>query len=337
MFPKENLPPPAPINPNFTPTCSITSLPPGSTFNEVLAILERDGGVILEDLVSTDELERIDDEICEASRGQYVDETNQASYITPRETILVPGLVGKSSTAAKICERPILRKLQDYVLAERYTTICEDLVKEESIDPLLSASMSFNIGPGAPRQRLHRDDHIFGMKHDRSNGYDLKKESMFAVLVAGCHTKRETGATMFIPGSHKWDDERAPKLEEICFAGTLLPNFSIPSPTICETIINVQKEMKPGSALVFLASSYHGGGQNSSKDFRRIVHGLFFIRGNLRQEENQFLAVPRSKVLKMSTKMKSLLGYKQPGTVLGIVDNKCPLVGLEQVLARAAR
>lgn len=95
--------------------------------------------------------------------------------------------------------------------------------------------------------------------------------------------------------------------------------------------------MKPGSGLVFLASAYHGGGHNATHDFRRVVHGLFFIRGNLRQEENQFLAVPRSKVLTMSTKMKSLLGYKQPGTVLGIVDNKCPTVNLEQVLHRASQ
>lgn len=93
--------------------------------------------------------------------------------------------------------------------------------------------------------------------------------------------------------------------------------------------------MKPGSAFIFLASTYHGGGHNSVPNFRRIVHGLFFIRGNLRQEENQFLAIPRSKVQKMSPKMLSLLGYKQPRTVLGIVDNKCAAGNLREVLRRA--
>lgn len=93
--------------------------------------------------------------------------------------------------------------------------------------------------------------------------------------------------------------------------------------------------MQPGSALIFLGSAFHGGGHNSIPDSRRIVHGLFFIRGTLRQEENQFLAIPRSRVLGMSEPMLALLGYKQPKTVLGIVENKDPVKDLEGVLKRA--
>lgn len=95
--------------------------------------------------------------------------------------------------------------------------------------------------------------------------------------------------------------------------------------------------MDPGSALIFLASCYHGGGHNSVKDEVRKIHGLFFIRGNLRTEENQFLAIPRSKILKMSNKMLSLLGYKKPTTVLGIVDNEDPSINLKAVLERASQ
>jgi ectoine hydroxylase-related dioxygenase (phytanoyl-CoA dioxygenase family) len=87
--------------------------------------------------------------------------------------------------------------------------------------------------------------------------------------------------------------------------------------------------MKAGSALIFLASSYHGGGHNSQPNSRRVVHGLFFCRGNLRQEENQFLSVPFNKVKDMSSKILELLGYKKPSSALGIVDNKCPTSDLE--------
>jgi len=76
--------------------------------------------------------------------------------------------------------------------------------------------------------------------------------------------------------------------------------------------------MSPGSALIFLAGSYHGGGHNSVPNSTRVVHGLFFCRGTLRTEENQFLAIPRSMVPKMSPMMHSLLGYKQPEAVLGL-------------------
>lgn len=89
--------------------------------------------------------------------------------------------------------------------------------------------------------------------------------------------------------------------------------------------------MDPGSALIFLASCYHGGGTNQVPREVRKLHGLFFVRGNLRTEENQFLAVPRSKVLSMSSKMLSLLGYKKPSTVLGIVENKDPALDLPAV------
>lgn len=95
--------------------------------------------------------------------------------------------------------------------------------------------------------------------------------------------------------------------------------------------------MEPGSALVFLASCYHGGGHNSVPGQVRKVHGLFFVRGTMRTEENQFLAVPRSKVLTMSDKMLSLLGYKKPSTVLGIVDNEDPVLNLRDVLERASQ
>jgi len=96
--------------------------------------------------------------------------------------------------------------------------------------------------------------------------------------------------------------------------------------------------MEPGSALVFLASCYHGGGHNSVPDFVRKVHGLFFCRGTMRTEENQFLAIPRSKVMGMSPKMLSLLGYKRPShTTLGVVDNRDPVDDLNGVLKRASQ
>lgn len=55
----------------------------------------------------------------------------------------------------------------------------------------------------------------------------------------------------------------------------------------------------------------------------------------MRTEENQFLAVPWSKVLKMNEKMLSLLGYKKPTSVLGIVENEDPAGNLQKVFAVA--
>lgn len=51
-------------------------------------------------------------------------------------------------------------------------------------------------------------------------------------------------------------------------------------------------------------------------------------------EENQFLAVPRSKVLEMNPKMLSLIGYKKPSTALGIVENDDSAKDLKKCLER---
>ncbi|ETI24710.1 hypothetical protein G647_04079 [Cladophialophora carrionii CBS 160.54] len=302
--------PPTPIDPSYQPSASIVRIPASSPIEDILAIIERDGGVILTDFATPEDLAAIDRDV-EAHRTQTRSTDKGALKLIPKETLAVPGLVGKSPTIARICcESPVLEQLRTSILEEKFSVIREDIVEDHTIDPLLSISITFYIGPGAPRQRLHRDDNVHGIRH--GGVFDLKRASQFGCLIAGSKTTRQNGATMFIPGSHRWDDTRAPRPDEVCFA-----------------------EMDPGSALIFLASCYHGGGDNSTHDEVRRVHGLFFARGNLRTEENQFLAVPRSVALGMSEKMLSLLGYKKPTSILGVVDNDDPAVDLRGVLDRA--
>ncbi|KAH7159516.1 hypothetical protein B0J13DRAFT_492604 [Dactylonectria estremocensis] len=297
---------PLPIDPSYKPTTSVASVPADAPIGEILAILERDGGVILTNFVTVEDLDAIDVDV-KAHQMNVKSTENSALHIIPKETLAVPGLVGKSPTVAKICEFPVLEQLRTSILKDEFSIIREDYVEENSIDPLLSISITLHIGYGAPRQRLHRDDNVHGIRHEGK--FELSKASQFACLIAGTKTTRQNGATMFIPGSHKWDDSRTPELTEICFA-----------------------EMEQGSALIFLASCYHGGGHNSVPGEVRKIHGLFFVRGTMRTEENQFLAVPHSKALTMSDKMLSLLGYKKPTTVLGIVENNDPALDLPAVL-----
>jgi ectoine hydroxylase-related dioxygenase (phytanoyl-CoA dioxygenase family) len=302
---------PEPIDPAYKPSTSITSIPADSPIEDILEIIERDGGVILTGFATQEEVAAVDRDV--AAHGKKTRTTEKSAlHIIPKETLAVPGLVGKSDTMARICsESPVLEQLRTAILQDRFTVNREDVLETNVIDPLLSISMTFYIGHGAPRQRLHRDDNIHGTRHPIGQ-FDLKKAGQFACLIAGSRTTRENGATMFIPGSHRWDDTRVPQPDEICFA-----------------------EMQPGSALIFLASCYHGGGHNSVPGEVRKVHGLFFVRGTMRTEENQFLAVPRSKVLTMNDKMLSLLGYKKPTTVLGVVDNEDPALYLQRTLEMA--
>ncbi|RDW80868.1 hypothetical protein BP5796_05566 [Coleophoma crateriformis] len=299
--------PAAPLEASYQPATKIAELSATAPISEILEILDRDGGLILTDLVSTADLSSIATE----TKPHYDNKPKHTVAIIPQQTVLLGGLVGKSPTAAKICEHHVLKALRDTILVDRFDIRNEEVTsKALTVEPLLSVSLTFNIGPGAPRQRLHRDDQIWGTKHARP--FVLHQQEQLACLVAASDVRRENGATMFVPGSHRWDDEREPRLDEICFA-----------------------EMKPGSALIFLASAYHGGGHNALPDFIRTVHGFFFCRGTLRTEENQFLAIPRSVAMGMSEEMLSLLGYKKPGTTLGVVESVDPMSDLQGCLLKA--
>lgn len=175
----------------------------------------RDGGLIIDDFVSPKDMDKIKSEIA-AAEGDIVRD-NSAIGIVPKETKLTPGLVGKSDTIASVCEAPLLTSLRNELLADEWIINREGIEEVRALDPLLSLSIGFNIGHGAPRQYLHRDDNIHNTKHA---AFDLKKISQFACLIAGVDTTRDNGATMFVPGSHRWDDSRQPRIDEICFAGT---------------------------------------------------------------------------------------------------------------------
>ncbi|KAJ5408438.1 phytanoyl-CoA dioxygenase [Penicillium cosmopolitanum] len=308
--------PAAPIDPSYKPKTSIVTVPATASVDYILGVIARDGGVIISDLVSKDKIATIEEELKARKENQSAQASNDtrsgdAFHIIPSQTTLIPGLVGKSDTVCEICEHPLLDSLRENILLEKYTVYREDWVEPIRIDPLLSLSLSMNIGYGASRQRLHRDDNIHRIRHSGPEDWSFERVSQFGCLIAGCDVTRENGATMFVPGSHKWNDHRMATADEVCFA-----------------------EMKAGSALIFLGSAFHGGGHNSVPDSIRTMYSLFFVRGIYRTEENQFLTVPRSKLLKMSPKMLQLLGYTKPSMAIGLVDNRSPDEDVDGILQR---
>lgn len=168
------LPTPPPIDPSYQPKTAITTVPATYPIEYILSILERDGGVIFKDLVSPDELAAIDDELnpwsSKPRRHLGNKKVNGDAFPSiPAQTVLVPGLVGKSKTVAQICEHPMLEALRQRILREEFTLMRERFAEPNTIDPLLSLSVSMNIGYGAPRQLLHRDDGVHNIRHSRSS------------------------------------------------------------------------------------------------------------------------------------------------------------------------
>ncbi|KAL8877350.1 MAG: hypothetical protein Q9198_004618 [Flavoplaca austrocitrina] len=253
---------------DYKPSSHISELPANAQIEEILSVINRDGGVILNNLVSREELKAIEDELAPYTQTSKPEDSGFFKGLVPQETLLIGGLVGKSPTLSTICEYPVLSHLRQSILTDHGVRKVECYDLPYHIETLLSCSLSFRVGYGAARQRLHRDDGTHLVEHGKKP-YRRDREAQLGVLIAGCETSQANGATMFVVGSHRWDDEREPK-------------------------------------------------------WTRLL-----------SLENQFLAIPRSKVLGMSAEMQSLLGYKQPTAALGMVENGDPMDDVVGVIARA--
>ncbi|KFY82781.1 hypothetical protein V498_08456, partial [Pseudogymnoascus sp. VKM F-4517 (FW-2822)] len=91
-----------PIDASYQPVRAITKIPATSSLDEILAHLERDGGVILTDFVSLETMNRINDEL--EPYVKPIAETDGYDDFIGRKTLVIPGLVGKSDTIANILD-----------------------------------------------------------------------------------------------------------------------------------------------------------------------------------------------------------------------------------------
>lgn len=205
-----------PIDASYQPSRAVTKIPASSSLEEVLAILERDGGVILTDFVPLEQMDQIDEEL-EPYTKPPADNDSYDNFIG-KKTLVIPGLIAKSDTLANILDTNVLiEKLLKIILEERYPAVFEQHTEELVIEPLLSIAMGFNVSHGSPRQALHRDDMIFSSKHHPN--MKLNEVDGFSCFIAGTKVTRENGGTMVILGSHKWEHDRRGRPDEVSFLG----------------------------------------------------------------------------------------------------------------------
>ncbi len=158
----------------------------------------------------------------------------------------------------------------------------------------LSAPQAIQIGPGETAQDLHTDDVVYPVARPHQ---ELVVNTMWAID----DFTAENGATHVVPGSHKWLNER-------------------PAPGQA----TVRAIMPAGSVMIFLGDVFHGGGANTT-DRPRLGVIIEYIAGWLRQQENQYLAVPRETVKALPERLQRLLGYDVFPRFLGVVDARHPL------------
>ena len=159
----------------------------------------------------------------------------------------------------------------------------------------LNLTQALALHPGAPPQLPHRDQ-------DMWRGSVGEVEYLVNVMWPFTRYTAENGATVVWPDSH---------------GGHALD----PEPPAGEFPV----ELEPGSALLFLGSTLHGAGGNSSKEIRRGAI-VSYCLGWLKPYENQWLAYPPSVASNFSPELAALVGYAQHRPNLGNFEGQCPSV-----------
>lgn len=91
-----------PIDASYQLSRAIFKIPATSSLEEILAILERDGGVILTDFASLEKLDKIDEEPWALHKAYCWWRFLWQLYW--KKTLVIPGSVSKSDTIANILD-----------------------------------------------------------------------------------------------------------------------------------------------------------------------------------------------------------------------------------------
>jgi ectoine hydroxylase-related dioxygenase (phytanoyl-CoA dioxygenase family) len=197
-------------------------------------------------------------------------------------------------TGALVARSPAAREL---VVDPVVLDVTDKLLGPKKSAFQLHLTQVIAIGPGEDGQDIHRDQWAWDF-FPFPKGMDVQCNTMWALT----DFTEDNGATRVIPGSNRWDDKLRLSYED-----------------------TEPAEMAKGSVLLYTGSIYHGGGANRSDHVRKGIN-ITYCLGWLRQEENQYLAVPQDVARTLDEHLLRLIGYGRGAYALGYVgDLKDPL------------
>jgi hypothetical protein len=277
----------------------LSRVPADAPLDEVLPLLTADGAVVVEDFVTPDVLGALWDDLGPGLAAEDFGGDATSGTRTRR----LSSLFARTRHLTPVVTQPLFLGGARRLL-QRPSTIWMGRERVEVTPNIqIGVTQAIQIHPGQGRQPLHRDDALHLRRHPGP-------DSRVQVMLAMSDFTAANGGTLVIAGSNHWDDERAPRHAEC-----------------------VPTTMRAGSALIFVGSVYHGGGSNQS-DGPRTGLTIGLDLANLRQEENQYLAVPPEAVLAYPEEVRRLLGYDACPPDLGWLEMRNPYTVLETAAAQ---
>ena len=254
---------------------TIQHLAADASVDEVAAILDADGVVVIDNLADPALLDVMATELAPWVEATPTGEDDFAGRLTKR----TGALVARSPAARQLVMDPLVLATVGRVLAH-------------ATNHQLHLTQLISVGPGAPAQLVHRDQWAFDF-FSFPLGYEVQCNTLWAIT----DFTEFNGATRVMPGSHRFEDRL-----------TFDERDTEPA------------EMTKGSVLLYTGALYHGAGANRSDAVRTGVNITYNVAW-LRQEENQYLSVPRDVAMTLPVSLLRLMGYASGSYSLGYIDD----------------
>ena len=253
---------------------AVVTLESTASLGEILSVMERDGAVIVANLLSNDLVQRLRADLDTVTQNMHAG-TRSGDPIVEKfwgtNTKRFGRLAQRSLAFIEVLTHPLM------------TAISNELLLDNAVDWWLNSAQMMVIGPGENAQVLHRDVNNWPFFETPES----PEVTVSWMLALGEFTK-ENGATNVVTGSHLWSD------------------FSDRS---CDHLVE-HAEMAPGSGLLYAGRTLHGGGANTSVDNWRMGMHVSHVVGWLTPEEALPIANPWEIVRKFSPEVQRRLGWR---------------------------
>jgi len=248
---------------------------------DVVKALRRDGAAVVRNQVGPE----VTDAILTELRKPF-DEVGKCdeSDFNGYKTLRVSGILGISPTSAELVAHPRVMEVADAILLAH------------CLNYRIGSLTAIEIHPGETDQYLHVDDGVYPL---RIPGVQFQVSAMWALE----DFTEENGATRVALGSHVDQGTNRYYNREEEFDGASDRPDDV-----------VQAVMPKGSVLFYMGATRHGGGANRTDKPRAGLINTYAL-GWLRQEENQYLNVPREIAEQHSKTIQRLMGYQMHRTL----------------------
>lgn len=164
--------------------------------SEILEIIERDGAVIIDAILSSAETAQFAKELAPLLASAAQGQDSFSGFSTTR----IGALIANSEICRRLATNAQLLEIADGLLGPFSPTV------------QLSLTQAVNIAPGEGSQILHRDRGLWGGHIPR------RIETQLGTMIAVTDFTHKNGATRVVPGSAHWDAKRQPEPHEIASA-----------------------------------------------------------------------------------------------------------------------